>query len=744
MRYQKLKEKFKHKYIMSVMAGVLCVILAGSSIGPAKLQAGEHTVTAPEAEKGNKSASDEIPQQKKAESKKDESIVNKIISVFDNKNKTSESPNAKEETVYLITDANGGISQTIVSGWLKNGSAGEEIKDISCLSDIENVKGDETFTKNGDKITWQAGGRDIYYKGTTTKKPPVTETLTYYLDGKEIAPEQLAGKSGQVTIRFDYTNHEKKLAEINGKDEEIYVPFTVMSGMILDDSFRNVRVNNGKILSDGNKIIVAGLAMPGLKESLGAKDTDFDSDFEFPEYVEVTADVENFSLEMTVTLAITGLLSDAEIASRFDLSELDDTIGEMTDAMGQLKDGGSQLSDGINTLDDSMKEFSSGAGTLKDGIDAYTEGVSGLASGIQTLSDGSGALEQGVNTLNSSAGTLNNGIQKLDQSLRTPMTEKEKAAARKEVARTVETQFQEGSETYQMIYDTAAENFNNTLTSEASVKTVQAGIQTGMQAQGLTSEGVVAALAEYYGTNGFTDGSGQTYPPEVCQSPMPGTDVTYGVYFASALLNGGLSSVLASGITSGIASQGAAAVGESVTGACREAAKQAGEAAAISGVESAKKQVVSAIETKDPATGHSLVSGMQALSQGTQQLADSVPALKNGIAQLLEGSVELTGHSETLKDGVSRLNGGALRLGEGAQKLKDGARELSDGLEEFDEKAVSRVADAYHGDIKDFTERVKVILQAGEDYRTFCGASAEQDASTKFIFRSGSIKTEDD
>lgn len=657
---------------------------------------------------------------------------------------TDESLDGKEETVYLITDANGNVNQTIVSSWLKNGSESAVIEDVSSLSDIENVKGDETFTQNGENITWQADGKDIFYRGTTTKQMPITEQITYYLDGNEISPQELAGKSGRVTIRFDYTNNAKTVADINGKKEEIYVPFTVVSGMILGDSFRNVKVNNGRVLSDGDKIIVAGVAMPGLKESLGFNEDDFDDDFEFPEYVEVTADVEGFSLEMTATAAVAGLMSDNALSQNLDLSELDDTMDEMTDAMDQLKDGGGKLADGLDTLHSNMGDFSSGVNTLKDGVNAYTDGASKLAGGIQTLSDSAGTLETGVNALNQSAKTISGGVQKLDQTLNTPMSEKEKSAVAKEAEQAVAAQFAQGTESHQMIYDTAVQNFQNTITGEATVQSVQAGIQSGLQAQGLTSEGVVAALAQYYAANGFTDASGQTYSPQVCQSNVPGTETTYAAYFANAVLNGGLASSLAGGITSGIAGQGAPAVGEAVVNACETAAKQAGAAAAVSGAEAAKKQIAAAIETKDSASGYSLVSGTQALSAGTQQLADSVPALKNGISQLLGGAQELAGSNGALKDGVSKLADGTTQIRDGVVKLDDGAHELSDGLDEFDEKAVSKIAEAYHGDIKDLVERLKAVAKAGEDYGTLCGAADDVSAATKFIFRTDAIKADEE
>ncbi len=67
-----------------------------------------------------------------------------------------------------------------------------------------------------------------------------------------------------------------------------------------------MQVTNGKVISNGSRNIVLGIAMPGLKESLKLKESDFDKDISIPDYVEVTADVENFELDMTMTV-VTGM-----------------------------------------------------------------------------------------------------------------------------------------------------------------------------------------------------------------------------------------------------------------------------------------------------------------------------------------------------------------------------------------------------------------------------------------------------
>lgn len=752
MKLKELKEKYQNNFSIRVIAGVLSIVLLGGSVGAYHYQEYKAVETSVEAQNNEKEKNEKDSDQKTTGAKSDEDekdsikkeLTNKISSILSSDSDSKENLDEKEETVYLITDANGNVNQTIVSNWLKNGSGSAQIQDVSNLTDIENVKGDETFTQNGENITWQANGQDIYYRGTTTEELPISQKLTYYLDGVEIAPEELAGKSGKVTIRFDYENHAKTTAIINGKQEEIYVPFTVLSGMILNDDFHNVRVNHGRVISDGDKVVAVGFAMPGLKESLAIDEKDLDEDFEFPEYVEVTADVENFSLEMTATAAIAGMMSDSDFSENFDLKDLDDTVDELSDSMGKLKDGGSELADGLDTLHDSMGSFSDGVNTLRNGVNAYTDGAAQLAGGIQTLSDSSGALESGVNTINSSAKTISDGIQQLDSAVNTQMSEKEKAAVKKEVDKTIESQFKKGTDTYNMVYNAAVQNFDQTMTSETTVQTVQAGIQMGLASQGLTSDGVVAALAQYYAENGFTDASGQSYSAETCQSNVPGTETTYAAFFANAVLNGGLSSALAGGITGGIASQGSSAVGEAVVNACETAAKQAGETAAVSGAESAKKQIAAAIETPSGAGGYSLVTGSKALSDGTQQLANSIPTLKNGISQLLNGANELNGNNGALKDGVAKLADGTVQIADGVVKLDDGAHKLSDGLTEFDEKAISKLVDAYHGDLKQLVERMKEIVRAGEDYRTFSGASKDVSATTKFIFRTDGIKVKED
>jgi len=346
----------------------------------------------------------------------------------------------KIETVYVKSDAEGSPKNVLVSDWLRNYKGSDKIEDATSLTDIQNVKGNEKYEKgSGDKITWNADGNDIYYQGKTSKELPVGVKVSYKLDGKDISPADLAGKSGHVTIRFDYTNTAKEKINVNGSEENISVPFAMISGMILpSDKFTNINVTNGKVVSDANSNIVMGVALPGLKDALkldSSKLTDLgvNEDKTIPEYVEITADTSDFDLGLTMTLASSDVLSDlgfddfnnATAADKIqdDMTKLQDSMKALEDGSGKLKDGTKTLKDGTSklksgsgTLKAGTKTLKDGTGELKSGINDYTDGVSTLTAGAKELNDKMADLVAGTKSLSDGTNALYNAISTADMS----------------------------------------------------------------------------------------------------------------------------------------------------------------------------------------------------------------------------------------------------------------------------------------------------------------------------------------
>lgn len=452
MKLPELKEKLKSKYIVRVVAGVLTIALVGTGIGATAVFA-EKNSTAVTAEADSTTDS----------SKDADDIADKLMDSVSLKDNDAD----KDESVYLISDANGNVNKTIVVDHLKNKDKKDTLEDASNLSDIENVKGKEKFTQSGDKLTWQAGGKDIYYQGTATAEPPVTQKVTYYLDGKEISPEDLAGKSGKVKIRFDYTNTTSYTETVNGEKQTVSVPFAAITGLVLGDGFENIEVTNGKAEVSDSSSVVLGYALPGLNDSLGIKDGDLDGDVNIPEYMEMTADVKNFSMPAAMTFVVNA--SDYVSTDGIDTSDLDDMINDLKDASTQLQDGSKTLAegtdtlaDGLSTLQSKLGTFASGVGTLKSGLKTYTDGVSTLSGGLNTLGNSTGALVSGADKLNSGAGQLASGsatlkdglksytdgasqlqagINKLYNTLDAGLTDKQKAEIQKTAVESVQDSF---------------------------------------------------------------------------------------------------------------------------------------------------------------------------------------------------------------------------------------------------------------------------------------------------------------
>jgi putative membrane protein len=713
MKLPELKKKFTNKYAIRIVAGVLTVALLGSGMTAVAVNADQ-----------NKNA--EVKQETTVEDDKDTDL--KDLVSFDVSDKTI----GKDESVYLLSDANGNVYNTIVSDHLVNTDDAATIEDKSTLSDIKNVKGDEEFKQDGDKLTWQADGNDIYYQGTSDEEAPVSQKVTYYLDGNEIAPADLAGKSGKVTIRFDYTNNSSYKETVNGSKVDVKVPFAAVTAMVLDDSFTNVEVTNGKVQSNGDSNIIIGYALPGIKDSLGVEDSDFIDDLDLPEYFEVSADVENFELSTAMTIVANA--GSMVSMSTGDSSSLDDMINDLSDATNDLKNGSSDLADGLDTLQSSLADY---------------------ASGMSELYSASGDLGKGVNTLNSSAKSISKGLKTLDKALNTKMSDEEKAAASKTASAAVDKEFANGKteEVAKQIY--AALRYTQKEDGSVADGALYTALYDGTFSQGaetvynevvrqvllsaakqpadskLTADQVAAAIKTSFAQ--AAQAGDQTYAAMYAiGKDMSSAQLAELIYAKSGakdtLFNKTQSTIkqtLAAGrnneqINSGVESS-LQTLANQLAGACKEVASQAASQAAVTGAESAKSTIAKQIEAVQ-SNGYSLVSGAAALSKGTQTLADQVP---------------------TLTEGITALNDATTKIVEGVDKLDDGSHELADGMVEFDEKGISKIVNSYNGDIKPLTDKLQAMLDAGEDYQTFTSVADGVNGSVKFIYKLDSIKAED-
>lgn len=726
MKLPELKEKLKSKYIVRVVAGVLTIALVGTGIGATAVFA-EKDSTAVTAEADSTTGSN----------KDADDIADKLMDSVSLKDNDAD----KDESVYLISDANGNVNKTIVVDHLKNKDKKDTLEDASNLSDIENVKGKEKFTQSGDKLTWQAGGKDIYYQGTATEEPPVTQKVTYYLDGKEISPEDLAGKSGKVKIRFDYTNTTSYTETVNGEKQTVSVPFAAVTGLVLGDGFENIEVTNGKAEVSDSSSVVLGYALPGLKDSLGIKDKDLDGDVNIPEYMEMTADVKNFSMPAAMTFVVNA--SDYVSTDGIDTSDLDDMINDLKDASTQLQDGSKTLaegtdtlSDGLSTLQSKLGTFASGVGTLQSGLKAYTDGVSTLSGGLNTLGNSTGALVSGADKLNSGAGqlasgsatlkdglktytdgastlaagvgnldagmdtlksgtdtlsqsapslvsgvnSLSDGINTLDKALMTPMSDEEVAKYKKAAKAGVDAKLADDTNatSYNNTKKYAAEKYYNEMTSDSSVEKTVESLKANKTLYNMIYSTVEAQVKQQI-ENAIQEYVSNGVSREEAIKAICGQD--YDKYVEELSTNNTDSQLkaMAKQVLEGVAGSSKDAVGTSVADAAKTGAETGAQEAVITGINSTKENISNQINAKQK-SGESLVSGATKLNEGAKVLAEKLPELTKGVANLKDGTAQLSAGAAKLTANNDILNAGAASLNDGASQLSAGTQSLMNSV----------------------------------------------------------------
>jgi putative membrane protein len=145
------------------------------------------------------------------------------------------------------------------------------------------------------------------------------------------------------------------------------------------------------------------------------------------------------------------------------------------------------------------------------------------------------------------------------------------------------------------------------------------------------------------------------------------------------------------------------------------------------------------------------------LNNGAGLLYQNVSGkLAPGVLRLYNGASLLNGNSGRLLDGVNRLDNGASdlysgaglldngigTLDNGAADLYNGADLLDAGLVKFDDEGIKKIAEAFDGDINQFTDRLTAINDASKAYDTFAGADENMTSSVKFIFETSEVSSD--
>lgn len=689
---------------------------------------------------GKTDTSSDSAQTAKTEDAKEAADTQEASKTSDDTKKKDTEEKDKTETVYVKSDAKGNPREITVQTKLKNTSDGDTIEDYTNLTDIKNKEGDEAFTQNADgTIEWENHGEDITYEGTGSEELPVDVNISYELDGQPIEPEELAGKSGSLKIRFDYKNKTTQTIKIEGKEEQVSVPFAVISTMLLsEDHASNIKVENGKVMDiDGQKLVV-GYACPGLTKSLKLTTYEPTEDIDIPEYVEVMADVTDFSLDFTATIISSGFLED------MDLKDLDD-VDEMSDNMKKLEEATDKLSDGAGTLEDGMKKYQTYLDQYLSGVTALDQGAGALESGLQVMNEKKGDLQAGATLLKESLTTLHDTLAaiQLPQGSSVDLSGMETAAKQLEAD---ETKLNE-----------VLTEMGNGLAEMQELAKEAAGYQTTVETQLETAKTALDAI-DWRKLDQAVRADSQTKADAAIDSAMKKALENYGlseeqIQAASGEVktevNGALDQISVSDEAKAQIKKAKEALEAIPTITIPEVSLDTGKLTETLNDMQKQMKILAGYSTTlgtvsqtAAAALQELQTGLTALQTGTAQLQEGSGQLEAGVAAFGEGIQQLYQGSTALHQGSGQLSSAGTALISGLDTMISGMDSLHQGLIKFDEDGIRELSDLTGKDLTNLANRIRALKKADGKYDNYGGIREGETGSVRFIIETDEIKAE--
>lgn len=524
----------------------------------------------------------------------------------------------KEEVVYATLNADGSLESTYVV----NSFSGGEITDYGAYSSVKTLNTDDPIQQEGDKITLSTTEEKAYYQGDLPDAQlPWNISLTYFLDGKEISPEELAGSSGTLEIHFQVTENPKCTGDF-------FQEYALQASFTLDTKqCENITAPDATIANVGGDKQLTYTVLPG--EGMDTV---------------ISADVTEFEMD---AVSINGIRLNLSVD--VDDQEIRDKVSELMDAVDQLDAGAAKLSDGSENVKGGTSQVKDGASVLHSGVTQLDQGVATLQSGLETV-------QQGLDSLNSQSSSLTSGSKEFRTALLTIQSAVDSLSVTNQDLSSLAAASGEIRQAIEDLYNGAAELQENLGVAQYKALLAQNGLDVdSLKAQNAsaveTIQSYEALLEQMSGIPGLS-GVVDTY-----KSQLMGTAEQ-----VKALLNANTAAL-----------QGTESYLEEVS--AQLPALTQGLSQLKTQYETFDSAITQLVNTLGNMTGK-----LAALAGGIDQLADSYTALDTGISGYTDGVAQLAAGYSQVMDGVSSLAQGSKELVSGSGDLYDGTVELYDGV----------------------------------------------------------------
>lgn len=604
--------------------------------------------------------------------------------------------NTKRERVYVVTAADGTIKSITDSIRLENADGLDEIMDQTILTDIQNVGGKETFTLDGETLTWQAQGKDITYEGTSDKTPAILPVVTLTLDGEDVSFADLKDKTGDAVLTVTY-------------QQQAAMPILAVTVLPLpEEGITDLRLENAAVLSEMGRQALVGWAVPGADEKLNLP-ASFTASFH--------ADHADLNWMMTFSSADPVDTVCSELDERINLdihTEMDEvklllkamqngealpeTTGKTKDIVpkvNELNDGLTQLNDGAVSLAGGASQLSAGAADLKDGAAALADGAVTLAAGAANAETGAATLDEGLATLIANNEALNTGAEALFAAVLDTANQQLAAAGLDAAGITLPALT---ADNYAAVLDGVLDQLNPAALKEAAFAQVEAAVRPQVEANADQVRSAVEAAVQQKVLEAVLQAAGQEMTAE---------------QYTQAVKAGMVSAEQAAMVSAAVEQQMAsdevkAQIEENVLAQIEQLVQQNVESYLASdetvAAKLAKAQTaydsLSALKAQLDQV-NTFVTGLQAYTAGTAQAAAGASQLHSGLTQLNTGAASLSAGASTLSTGASTLADGASQLSTGAGTLKDGMQTMKDTIMGAEKEAAEKLLPYVENELAD-------------------------------------------
>mgnify|MGYP004652712525 FL=1 len=267
----------------------------------------------------------------------------------------------KNETVYINLGDYGDVEKVnIYSKCTTNGA--DEIIDYTKYNEVTNLSNRDSYTQSGDEIIWNVSGeKNFSYTGTVGEEYynniPWKFNISYKLNGVEVKPEELLGKSGLVKITIDFTSNENcKSYYRNNYILEVTASYDMSKYLSVDSS-------EAMITDTGNNKTLMFIVLPGqsttLNIELGSDDFEMDG----------------------ITMAMVALNGDALnkiadlVQDRKDIEDALDSINASSDVILNSLNG---MNTGLNGISNGVNQIKKGTTDLHGLSEARDEDIENL------------------------------------------------------------------------------------------------------------------------------------------------------------------------------------------------------------------------------------------------------------------------------------------------------------------------------------------------------------------------------